>query len=83
MRTQTQYLRKFEFQDSYKKISWNAGQLKGMNMKSTSMYSTQYLVGDLFAWIQLVDTTVLKPSSLLVALALCAVAKSCWKRKSP
>ncbi len=29
----------------------NLGQLKSMNMKSMSMYSTQYLVGALFAWI--------------------------------
>ncbi len=29
----------------------NLGQLKSMNMKSMSMYSTQYLVGAPFAWI--------------------------------
>ncbi len=29
----------------------NLGQLKSMNMKSISMYSTQYLVGAPFAWI--------------------------------
>ncbi len=30
---------------------WNLGQLKSINMKSMSMYSTQYLVGAHFAWI--------------------------------
>ncbi len=29
----------------------NLGQLESMNMKSMSMYSTQYLVGAPFAWI--------------------------------
>ncbi len=34
-----------------KRIFRNLGQLKSMNMKSMSMYSTQYLVGAPFAWI--------------------------------
>ncbi len=33
------------------RIFRNLGQLKSMNMKSMSMYSTQYLVGAPFAWI--------------------------------
>ncbi len=38
--------------DQYKEMIFrNLGQLKSMNMKSMSMYSTQYLVGAPFAWI--------------------------------
>ncbi len=38
--------------NSVSQENWNiTGQLKSMNMKSMSMYSTQYLVGAPFAWI--------------------------------
>ncbi len=127
-----------------KRIFRNLGQLKSMNMKSMSMYSTQYLVGAPFAWItaamrrgmesislwhcsgvmraQVALIVAFSSSALLglayriflftiphrfsmglrsgefagqlrtgipwslnqvlVALALCAGAKSCWKMKS-
>ncbi len=140
------YLRKLEYylRPIQRKDFRNLGQLKSMNMKSMSMYSTQYLVGAPFAWIpaamrrgmesispvallrcyespgcsdsglqlfcivglayhiflftiphrfsmglrsgefagQLRTGIPWSLNQVLVALALCAGAKSCWKMKS-
>ncbi len=47
MKTPNQYLRKLEYylRPIQRKDFRNLGRLKSMNMKSMSMYSTQYLVG--------------------------------------
>ncbi len=50
------------------KIFRNLGQLKSMNMKSMSMYSTQYLVGAPFAWI----TAAMRRGMELISLWHCS-----------
>ncbi len=144
MKTPNSVSQKIRILQYKERIFRNLGQLKSMNMKSMSMYSTQYLVGAPFAWItaamrrgmesislwhcsgvmraQVALIVAFSSSALLglayriflftiphrfsmglrsdefagqlrtgipwslnqilVALALCAGAKSCWKMKS-